>query len=129
MMLKLTTTYACFLAFLFIFLSVRTIRERRRSKVAIGSSTDPALERAVRAHANFSEYVPFALFLMAISEIHGSNPVVLHGAGLMLSFSRISHAFGISRLDEDFRFRVGGMIGTFTTYFILMASNLFLILR
>ncbi len=128
MNLHLTTSYACFLATLFLALSVQTIRVRRRSKVAIGSGGNPLLARASRAHANFAEYVPLALFLMALFEIRQGDPRAIHAAGLALSFGRISHGFGISREDEDFRFRIGGMAGTFTAYVILILANLYAIL-
>ncbi len=128
MNLHLTTSYACFLALLFLALSVKTIRERRRSKIAIGPGEDPVLARAVRAHANFAEYAPFALLLMALLEMNQGNSIAIHAAGLALSFGRLSHSFGISRTEEDFRFRVGGMAATFMAYSILIITNLYVIL-
>ena len=53
--------YAALLALLFIALSIRTIRARRAHKVAIGTGGHAAVERAMRVHANFAEYVPLAL--------------------------------------------------------------------
>jgi len=50
--------YAALLALLFVLLSVRTIRTRRRQGVALGHGDDPAMLRVMRVHANFAEYVP-----------------------------------------------------------------------
>ena len=128
MNLHITASYASFLAILFLALSLKTIRERRRSKVAIGSGGDPILARAVRAHANFSEYVPLALLLMAFVEINQGDLGALHTAGVALCLGRLSHGLGISREEEDFRFRIGGMAATFMAYFILIIANLYAIL-
>jgi uncharacterized protein len=60
-----TALWAALLAPVCLWLSMRVIGQRRRARIAIGTGGDPALERAMRAQANFAEYVPFALVLMA----------------------------------------------------------------
>jgi len=44
--------------------------------------------------------------------------------GLCLLAGRASHAFGVSRIEENFRFRVFGMAMTFAT---LVAASAYLI--
>jgi hypothetical protein len=67
--------YAAVLAFIYIVLSARVIQARRSAKVAIGTRGDVRLERKMRVHANFAEYVPFALLLATFMEMEG-RPVV-----------------------------------------------------
>jgi hypothetical protein len=49
--------YAALLAALYIFLSVRVIRMRVSNRIGLGDGSNPRLRRAIRVHANFSEYV------------------------------------------------------------------------
>ena len=106
--------YAAILALLFIALSVRTIRLRRRFATAVGDGGNETMLRAMRAHSNFAEYVPFTLLLLAFAELSATPSWILHALCMALAAGRCSHAFGVSRLPEDFRFRVFGMALTFT---------------
>ena len=60
--------YAAPLAFLYIALAINVIRLRFKHRVSLGAGEVPKLERAIRAHGNFAEYVPFALLLIGLSE-------------------------------------------------------------
>ncbi len=124
----ITPVYAAIIALMFVLLSVRTLRLRRRFSVAIGGGNEPLLERATRAHANFAEYVPIALLLIFFLEIQGGSTLRIHIACGVLLIGRIIHAWGISQPREDFRFRVLGMAMTFTaligTAVALLALNL-----
>jgi uncharacterized membrane protein YecN with MAPEG domain len=113
-MLKIVPIYAAILAILFFALSIRVISLRRSSKLPLGFQGDMALERRVRVQGNFSEYVPFALLLMAFVELRGSTPWLLHAMGVVLIAGRLSHAYGVSQIKESFAFRVSGMAMTFT---------------
>src|SRR3954453_1845425 len=104
--------YASFLAFLFVGLSIRVIRQRRGARVALGDGGNAALLRRMRVQANFAEYVPLALVLLGLAESLKSPPFLLHGLGLCLLGGRVLHALGVSRDKEDFRFRVAGMGAT-----------------
>lgn len=109
-----TALWAALLAPLCLWLSMRVIGQRRRARIAIGTGGDPALERAMRAQANFTEYVPFALVLMALAEAGGTPGWVIHPLGAALLAGRLAHGWGIAREPEDYRFRVGGMMATFS---------------
>jgi len=65
-----TPLYAALLGLMFIALSIRTIRLRRRYRVAIGDGRKALLQRAMRVNANFAEYVPLALLLIYFVELH-----------------------------------------------------------
>ena len=112
--MPITSIYAGLLALFFVALSFRTISLRRRHKIAIGSAENEALMRAARAHANFAEYVPFALVLIGLLELADSSPVTLHAFGVALILGRLIHAYSVSRIDENTVFRVVGMVLTFT---------------
>ncbi|MDX1539148.1 MAPEG family protein [Arsukibacterium sp.] len=121
-----TALYAGILAILFIVLSVRVITRRNQYQVAIGSDGQILLERAIRVQANFAEYVPFALLLMFLAEYSGLAPLYLHILGIALLVGRLSHAYGVSQQLEPLKFRVFGMILTFTVL-LLAALAIFML--
>ncbi len=105
--------YAALLALLYIGLSVRTIRLRRRLQVALGPGEHPELLRAIRVHANFAEYAPLALILLLVVEAQGTSAWLVHALGAALLCGRSLHAHGVSQPKENFMFRVAGMVLTF----------------
>jgi uncharacterized membrane protein YecN with MAPEG domain len=110
--------YASMLAFLFVYLSIRTIRARRSLGIGLGHEENPVMLRAMRVHANFAEYVPFALLLVFLVESSAARPLLVHALGATLVVARLSHAFGVSREPENYRFRVFGMALTFTVILV-----------
>ncbi len=110
----ITPAYAAIFAFIFVALSVRTLRLRRQLRVAIGYGNEPKLERAARAHANFAEYVPISILLIYFLEIHTVSSIWIHLLCTVLLVGRIVHAYGVSQVSEDHRYRVTGMSLTFT---------------
>ncbi len=116
--------YASLLALLFVALSVRTLRMRRRLKIAIGDAGNQAMLRAMRVHSNFAEYVPLSLLLIYFVEVSGANSLLVHVLALCLLVGRTSHAFGVSQVDENYTFRVFGMAMTFTS---LVAASAYLV--
>lgn len=117
--------YAALLVLIFTALSLRVIRLRRATKVPIGHGGQSGLERGARAQANFAEYVPAALILLSFVEMQGWPPAAVHGLCVVLLIGRITHALGISREPEDFRFRVSGMAMTFIV--LGLASSMLLV--
>ena len=113
--LPLVAPYAAVLGLLFIVLSVRTLRTRRRLSIAVGDAGNAEMLRAMRVHANFAEYVPFALLLLWLVETTGVPSVVLHVAGCALVAGRVAHAYGVSRSPETFSYRVFGVAVTLST--------------
>ena len=121
----ITPVYAAICALIYVVLSVRTLLLRRQGRVAIGDGNQPVLSRAIRAHANFSEYVPLALILMFFLEVSGAAGGWMHVLGAMLILGRVSHAFGVSQVDENYIYRVSGMALTFTVI-ISAAARIFI---
>jgi uncharacterized membrane protein YecN with MAPEG domain len=83
------------------------------------------LLRRMRVHANFAEYVPLALLLMALAESLQTWPWLLHLLGLVLLMGRLSHAYGVSQPRENFSFRVFGMEATLSVIGAAAAACLF----
>lgn len=118
--------YLTILAAIFLYLSYNVISTRIHRKVTLGDNNDPVLRRAIRAHANFAEYVPLAvIMILVISQItapltFGSiHPmsIMTHTLFLLLILGRLCHAYGILRQEvsskPSLRMRQAGTILTF----------------
>lgn len=105
--------YAALSVFLFIFLSFRVISLRHKHHVAIGGEQHKDLARAMRVQGNFAEYVPFTLFLLYLLEVSSAPAWSIHALGSALLIGRIFHAYGVSQVKENLRFRQIGMVLTF----------------
>jgi uncharacterized membrane protein YecN with MAPEG domain len=121
----ITGLYAALLGLLFVALSVRTLRLRRSLRIAVGDAGNTEMLRAMRVHANFAEYIPLALFLIYLCETQGANRILVHALCLSLLVGRLSHSHGVSRSNENYRFRVAGMALTFTPMIVASAYLLF----
>ena len=109
-----TPLYAALFGLVLVALSVRTLRLRRQLQIGIGHGNNAVMERAMRVHANFCEYVPMALLLIFLLETVVGGTYWIHVLGLGLLTGRVLHAFGVSQVGEDYRYRVAGMALTFT---------------
>jgi uncharacterized protein len=114
-MFMITSVYAAILGLLFIYLSVRTLRARRLTKISIGDGANPELLRKIRVHANFQEYAPMGIILAGLLESHSPAYFIVHLVCICLLFGRFLHAYGVSQSRENFKFRVSGMALTFTS--------------
>jgi uncharacterized membrane protein YecN with MAPEG domain len=119
-----TPIYAAILGLGFVGLSFLTLRLRRQNKIALGDGGNPQLLRAIRVHSNFAEYVPIALILIYMTESIGAPIYLIHFLGISLLIGRLSHAWGVSQENEDFKFRVFGMIATFNS---IIVSSLYIL--
>lgn len=111
----ITPFYASILVFLFVFLSVRTLLLRRKLRIGIGTGENEQMLRAMRVHANFAEYTPFALLLVLMIEMLAGPALLIHFVCVCLVIGRVLHAFGVSNSAENYGFRVSGMALTFTS--------------
>jgi len=122
--MSIVPLYASMLALLFVVLSIRTVQVRRRLKIVIGDAGNHAMLRAMRVHSNFAEYVPLSLLLIFFVELRGANVLLVHALAWCLVLGRASHAFGVSQIRENYRFRVFGITMTFVT---LVAASVYLL--
>jgi uncharacterized membrane protein YecN with MAPEG domain len=115
--MQITGIYAALSALLLLALSYRIVRLRWKYQVGIGSGGADELERAIRVHGNFIEYVPLALLLLALVESQGAAPWFLHATGLVLIVARLLHAQGLSQSPGR---TPGRFIGTSLTWLLLL---------
>lgn len=110
--MEITADYLPVFGLIFVFLSFRTLLLRRSLQTAIGDGNSVVLKRAIRAHANFAEYVPISLILIFVLEETTTLSFWIHGLCIALIVGRCVHAYGVSQSRENFAFRVAGMILT-----------------
>tara|TARA_R110000868_G_scaffold4155_6_gene25241 strand:+ start:7961 stop:8356 length:396 start_codon:yes stop_codon:yes gene_type:complete len=119
-LLQILALYAALLGLFYIALSIPIIRIRRGKRISLGAGDDENLRRRIRAHANFAEYVPLALILIACAVITGANAWFVHACGIVLIVGRLCHARAI--YSDTVPLRVCGMIATFG---VIVAASLF----
>lgn len=107
--MPITAFYASLLAFLFLLLSARVIAQRREAGVEIGVGESRELLRRSRVHANFAEYAPLALLMLAFAESLKAPQPVLHALGVALLAGRVVHAYALSQSPHNLRLRIAGM--------------------
>jgi len=112
-------------AILHVWLAINVIRVRRREKIAVGDEGHDGLQRAMRVQANFLEQSLLPLLILLLLFLQDA----VLAAGLLswlLLVGRLLHAHGMSRQDEDFRFRVAGMM---TSFAVTLLAPIFLLLQ
>ncbi len=108
----ITSIYAGLLGVLFLALTARVILRRGVTGTSLGDGGDRALERRIRAHANFAEFAPLGLILLLLTELMGAPPEALHLAGGLLLVGRAMHGLALTRETPSMPLRSGGMVLT-----------------
>ena len=123
-MLVITAIAASILSFLYFKLAVKVVTYRKKSQISVGYGDNEKLHRAIRAHANLTEYAPLGLILIACLEMN--NAPWLLTAILAAGFvtGRILHPMGMKVGDEAIKLRAIGMKLTLFSLIGLGASNL-----
>ena len=123
----ITALYAGLLATLLFILSIRVIGLRGNpafSFIAHGKGEKELLQRAIRAHGNFTEYVPMMLILLAFLELSEVSELKLHLLGGSFLLGRVMHGICMGFMRSSMLLRVGG---TALTLFPLLAAAIALI--
>jgi hypothetical protein len=81
MPVPITTLYAALQGLVMFGLLIPLGRLRARTQVSIYDGGNPELGVAIRRHANWTEFVPFALLLLLLLELNGAPTALLHGLG------------------------------------------------
>lgn len=111
----ITAIYAALAGLMLLALAGLVVKARWRYKTVLGTGSEPGMERAVRVHANFVEYVPLTLLLLFLAEVNGLAAWALHAAGAVLLLSRLLHAWGLSQTSGRSFGRFYGTLGTWLT--------------
>ncbi|MFM2415085.1 MAG: hypothetical protein RI911_778 [Candidatus Parcubacteria bacterium] len=113
--MPITTLTLLVLAPLFLFLSFKTIQARTKKKISLGHGNDDTLQKMIRAHANFTEYVPFILLLILLAEYRQMPRFFLVFLGGLLILGRYIHAYHFHTNQSGHILRILGMVLTLTT--------------
>lgn len=127
MKLPITALFAGLFTLYFVRLAFAVIRLRRTHHVALGAGGVSELERAVRSHGNFAEYVPMGLILLGLVELNGLHPIAVAVLAGLFAVGRLLHAQAIS--DANIKLRVRGMMLTFGTLITLALINIMVAVR
>jgi uncharacterized membrane protein YecN with MAPEG domain len=127
-MLEITGLYSALLAFIYIKLSLNVISLRRVHKVSLGHKNHKDLEQAIRAQANFIEYVPFGLILLSCLEVNKVHPLIVFTLGGLLFIGRFLHAKSFTIPGTETSKRVQGMKCTFWSMRLMAAMLIFSLL-
>lgn len=130
--MNIVPIYAAIFSLMFVFLSIRVVKTRRQERVAIGDGGNPHMQRVIAVHNNFAQYVPLALLLLTFLEMQQGSTILIQILCAVLLIARLLHAYGVSHMQENFRFRIAGMLMTFgviglTSMFLLYIAAMRLI--
>ena len=125
-MVWVTALYAGLLGLIFAVLSGRVMLWRFSSGVVAGDGGHESKAAMIRAHANFFEYVPICLVMLAVLELNGMSSAWLHALGGLLVLARVLHGVGMS---WTIGVSVGRRVGTALTMVVLISSALACVLQ
>lgn len=108
-----TTLYAGILGLLYVALSFYVIKGRFKHQIPLGDAGSADMIKRIRVHANFIEYVPFALLLIILAEFEGTSEYIIHGLCVALLIGRLGHVYGVMTKEGTSIGRAGGTILTF----------------
>ena len=96
-----------------LVLAINVVRHRFK-----GESGDPvALEKAVRAHGNNTEYVPVILVGLGVMAMMGASVQTISILGGTLFVARVFHAYGIQQAKVP---NIFGMVGNIVTWLVML---------
>jgi uncharacterized membrane protein YecN with MAPEG domain len=122
---------------IFCFSSFKIISLRKKEKIVIGTGESEILSRYVAASRNFFEYSIIFIILIFIIEI---NQTLNYKITLFFTFifltGRVLHFLSLTRIEPksilnkkpNFKFRIFGMLLTFTSILILSFYEIFIII-
>lgn len=116
-LLPITLSIAGACGLLALWLALRVSQLRFRHKVSLGDAGNAVLMARMRAHANFSEYAPLFLILLALLELAHGGALWLWIGGAVFVLARAAHLLGMNRPAPN-AFRI---VGTVLTWLPLAA--------
>lgn len=112
MILPISLTAAAAAALLNFWLGLRIGQTRGREKISIGDGGSEPLIRRMRAQANFVEFTPFVLILIALIELATGTSTWLWIVAAVYIVGRIAHGIG---MDGNMKARTLGTAITMLT--------------
>lgn len=109
------------LGLLAVSLTLGVARLRGKKRINLGDGGDPEMQAAIRAHANFMEFVPLCLLLIyMVSDFHGFLTVAILSIALLLA--RVLHAGGMLGFIPK-----GRLLGAIGTTIVLLATSIMMV--
>jgi len=125
----ITGFYLGILALLYFVLGAQVSRLRRGNRVLFGDGDNRELRSAIRAHANFAEYVPVIVLLVATLEISGLPATRVHLLMGALLVARLLHPLGMYAGPRSLRFQICRVGGILLTLLVLVAAAVMALVR
>ena len=125
----ITAFYAGILGLIYLGLTGLVIYGRATFKVFNGDGGHDNMRGMIRAHANFIEYVPLILVLVALLESSGANSVLIRTMMIALCVVRALHPFGMLARERSPVQAICRGAGSMITWVILGIAAIMLIFR
>jgi len=126
---SITGLYLAVLALLYVVLGLQVSHLRRGNRVLFGDGDNRQLRSAIRAHANFAEYVPIIVLMVALLEMSGTPaPRIRWLMGLLL-IARLLHPLGMYVGPRTLQFQICRVGGISLTLLVLVAAAIMSLLR
>jgi uncharacterized protein len=125
----ITGLYLAVLALLYVVLALQVSRLRRGNRVLFGDGDNIKLRSAIRAHANFAEYVPIIVLLVAMLEMSGLPAARVHLLMAALLVARLIHPLGMYVGPRTLQFQICRVGGIVLTLLVLVAAALIALSR
>ena len=106
-------------ALILIWIFTKTVGLRGKLKISIGDGDNKHMQRIMRGHANAVESMSIVLILLLVMAALGTPALVLHGFGLVFTFSRLIHAWHFIQEDAARWQRFYGAVLTLAVTLVL----------
>jgi uncharacterized protein len=126
---SITGLYLAILALLYVVLGLQVSRLRRGNRVLFGDGDNRQLRSAIRAHANFAEYVPIIVLMVALLEMSGTPAPRVHLLMATLLVARLLHPLGMYVGPRTLTFQICRVGGISLTLLALVAAAVMMLLR
>jgi uncharacterized membrane protein YecN with MAPEG domain len=118
--MAVTLITAGLLTLMLLALTGFVVAGRLKFRIGLGDGGNGEMQKRIRIHANFIEYVPLALILLYLVETAAIGPGWLPAAmGTTLIIGRLSHAYGLKRSSGA---STGRFAGTNLTILVLLCG-------
>ena len=124
-----TATYLGILGLLYAVLGLQVSRLRRGNRVLFGDGGNIKLRSAIRAHANFAEYVPIIVLMVAMLEMSGMPATWVHLLMAALLVARLLHPLGMYVGPRTLQFQICRVGGILLTLLVLISAAVGLLWR
>ena len=124
-----TAAYLGILGLLYAVLGLQVSRLRRGNQVLFGDGGNIKLRSAIRAHANFAEYVPLIVLMVAMLEMSGMPATRVHLLMGTLLVARLLHPLGMYVGPRTMQFQICRVGGILLTLLVLVSAAIGLLRR